>query len=82
MDILFKTIYNSDNPAAEYQKRGATWYKRKKGSDEKWYKVDKKYFANLNAKNEKSGFLYNYTTASKIAAVTLIAFVIYKAVKK
>ena len=79
MISIYKTLYNKDNKNAEYQKRGKTWYKRKKGSKEKWYKVEEKYFDSLNS--QQSGFLYNYNTASKIVAGTLLAFIVYKVVK-
>jgi hypothetical protein len=79
---IYKTLYNADNTAAEYQKRGKDWFKRKKGSEEPWKKVESKYYANLNAQYKKSGFLYNYTTASKIIAGTLLAFIVFKLVKK
>lgn len=79
MISIYKTLYNKDNKNAEYQKRGKTWYKRKKGSKEKWYKVEEKYFDSLNAQH--SGFLYNYSTGSKIVAGTLLAFIVYKVVK-
>lgn len=80
MISIYKTLYNKDNQNAEYQKRGKTWYKRKKGSDEKWYKVEEKYFDGLN--KQHSGFLFNYNTTSKITAGVLLAFVVYKIVKK
>lgn len=79
MISIYKTLYNKENKNAEYQKRGKTWYKRKKGSKEQWYKVEDKYFDSLNA--QQSGFLYNYNTASKIVAGTLLAFIVYKVVK-
>jgi hypothetical protein len=79
MISIYKTLYNKNNKDAEYQKRGKTWYKRKKGSKEKWYKVEEKYFDSLNS--QQSGFLYNYNTASKIVAGTLLAFIVYKVVK-
>jgi hypothetical protein len=79
MISIYKTLYNKENKNAEYQKRGKTWYKRKKGSKEKWYKVEEKYFDSLNS--QQSGFLYNYNTASKIVAGTLLAFIVYKVVK-
>ena len=79
MISIYKTLYNKNNKDAEYQKRGKTWYKRKKGSKEKWYKVEDKYFDSLNS--QQSGFLYNYNTASKIVAGTLLAFIVYKVVK-
>jgi hypothetical protein len=79
MISIYKTLYNKENKNAEYQKRGKTWYKRKKGSNEKWYKVEQKYFDGLNS--QQSGFLYNYSTAPKIVAGTLLAFIVYKVVK-
>jgi hypothetical protein len=78
---IYQTLYISDNPAAEYQKRGKTWFKRKKGSDEPWKKVESKYYANLNSKY-KGSFLYNYTMTTKVVAATLIGIVIYKIVKR
>lgn len=80
MMTIYKTLYSSDNKAAEYQKRGKTWYKRKKGSDDSWTKVEEKYFNNLN--KQQSGFLYNYTTASKIVAGGLLAFIVYKIARR
>jgi hypothetical protein len=80
MISIYKTLYNKDNKNAEYQKRGKTWYKRKKGSDEKWYKVEEKYFDSLN--KQHSGFLHNYSTFAKISAGTILAFIVYKIVRK
>jgi len=80
MSSIYKTLYNSENANAEYQKRGKTWYKRKKGSKEKWYKVEERYFDSLN--KQHSGFLFNYNMASKIAAVAVLGFVVYKVAQK
>lgn len=77
---IYKTLYSTDNKAAEYQRRGKTWYKRKKDSDDKWVKVEEKYYDNLNKQN--SGFLFNYTIGAKIIAASLLAFVVYKVIKK
>jgi hypothetical protein len=79
---IYQTLYNSDNKNAEYQKRGKTWYKRKKGSDEKWYKVDSQYFANLNSKYKDAPFLYNYTTTAKVGAAALLVLGVYFTYKK
>jgi len=79
---IYQTLYNSDNKNAEYQKRGKTWYKRKKGSDEKWYKVDSQYFSNLNAKYKDAPFLYNYTTTAKVGAAALLVLAGYITYKK
>jgi hypothetical protein len=80
MISIYKTLYNKENKNAEYQKRGKTWYKRKKGSKEKWYKVEEKYFDSLN--KQHSGFLFNYNIASKIAVVAVLGFVVYKVAQK
>ena len=79
MITIYKTLYNKNNKEAEYQKRGKIWYKRKKGSKEKWYKVDEKYFDSLN--QQYSGFLYNYNMASKITVGAFLAYIIYKSVQ-
>ena len=80
MITIYKTLYNKNNKNAEYQKRGKIWYKRKKGSKEKWYKVEEKYFDSLN--QQYSGFLYNINMASKITVGVLLAFIVYKSVQK
>ncbi len=40
MDMYVTYESNPKNPSAEYQKRGKTWYKRKKGSSDAWVKVN------------------------------------------
>ena len=68
MLAVYKTLYFSGNPNAEYQKRSGKWYKRKKSSTDNWELVDKQHWASLEKEN-KQGILFNITSPVKIIAV-------------
>ncbi len=80
--MLYKTIYFSGNPSAEYQKRGGVWYKRTLGSREVWYKVDPKGAGVLNNAYKSKNPLYYYSNTVLIGGVALIGALGYLAYKR
>ena len=82
MSFLYKTLYFKDNPDAEYQYRGiGKWYKRKKGSDQKWYKVDSDQIKYLQNYFKDNGRFFNYSTVAKVGGLLVLlttAVVVYK----
>lgn len=83
MSFLYQTLYFKDNPDAEYQYRGlGKWYKRKKGSNQKWYKVDASQIDNLKRAFAGNGRFFNYSTAAKVGGIVVLAATLYFVNKK
>jgi hypothetical protein len=83
MSFLYKTLYYKDNPDAEYQYRGiGKWYKRKKGSDQKWYKVDSDQIKYLQSYFKNNGHFFNYSATAKIGGIVVLVATLYFVNKK
>jgi hypothetical protein len=83
MNFLYRTLYFKDNPDAEYQYRGiGRWYKRKKDSNQEWYKVDREQQKYLQSYFKDSGRFFNYSTTAKLGALLIVGVVSYYVIKK
>ena len=69
LPIFYKKLSYPDNPNAEYQRRKGVWYKRKKGSNEQWYRVQDDQVKWLNSYYEKKGKMYFFNDTFIIGAV-------------
>jgi hypothetical protein len=80
--MLFRTLYYPKNKESEYQKRGKSWYKRKKGSKDEWYQVHPDSVQLLNDHFKDAPFLYQYSTPAKVGGAVILVAGIYFAYKK
>lgn len=80
--MLYTTLYFPGNKNAEYQKRGKSWFKRKKGSSENWYQVNPDSRKYLNDHFKDAPFLYQYSTPAKVGGAVILVAGIYFAYKK
>ena len=81
MSFLYKTLYYKGNPDAEYQFRTSGWYKRKKGSKEKWYPVEADK-VDILFRYLKGRAFFNYSATAKIGTVLLLGVGVYFLNKK
>lgn len=82
--MIYKIFAFPENPGFDYQFRNGNWYKRKKGSKESFYVLDKEGQKKLNEYYNKKGILFNYSTSVKVlSALTLlvVGYTIYKKAK-
>lgn len=82
--MIYKIFNYPDNPNYDYQYKSNSWYKRKKGSKDKFYVVDSDGQKKLNEYFSKKGILFSYSTPVKIVAglsLLVIGYTIYKQVK-
>ena len=83
--MIYKIFQFPDNPTYDYQYKNGNWYKRKKGSKDDFYVVDKDGQKKLNEYFNKKGFLFSYSTGVKVISglsLLIIAYSIYKQVKR
>jgi len=77
MSFLYKTIYFSGNPKAEYQKRGNQWFKRVRGAKTEFYLVEADGSKVLDKAYATKGSLYFYSDTFKVGAGLAIAGLFY-----
>ena len=80
--MLYTTLYFPGNKNAEYQKRGKSWFKRKKGSSENWYQVNLDSWKYLDDHFKDAPFLFQYSKAAKIGGSLVLIAGIFYAFKK
>jgi hypothetical protein len=83
--MIYKTFSFPENPNAEYQFRSGNWYKRSKGSKDKFFVVDKNGQKKLNDYFTKKGLLFSYSTSLKVIVgltLALVGFKFYQSFKK
>ena len=82
--MIYKIFNFPDNPTYEYQYKKGNWYKRKQGSKDKFYVVDKEGQKKLNNYFNTKSMLFNYSTGVKVVgglSLLIIAYTVYKQVK-
>jgi hypothetical protein len=77
MNFIYKTIYYSGNPKAEYQKRGNQWFKRVRGAKTEFYLVDVNGSKVLDKAYATKGSLYFYSDTFKLGAGLAVAGIFY-----
>lgn len=75
--MLYKTLYLANNPNAEYQRRGAVWFKRPIGSKQMWIKVDANGQQVLNNVYQGKNALFFYSNTALIGGALLIGLAGY-----
>jgi len=75
--MIYQNYYLAESPTFVFQKRGKTWYKRKKGSSDKWLVAP---FNEQSALQHNFGerFLFKYNTFFKVALLAGIVYSGYK----
>lgn len=82
--MIYKVFSFPENPDAEYQYKKGNWYKRKRGSKDKFFVVDKDGQKKLNNYFNVKGMLFSYSTGFKVVSgltLLIIGYTIYKQVK-
>ena len=77
MNFLYKTIYFSGNPKAEYQKRGDQWFKRAKGAKTDFNLVDVDGSKTLDKAYATKSKLYFYSDTFKVGVGLAVAGIVY-----
>lgn len=71
--MIYKIFSFPENPNSEYQYKNNNWYKRKRGSKEKFYVVDKDGQKKLNEYFNVKKLFFNYSVGLKtVVGITLL----------
>jgi hypothetical protein len=79
--MLYKTLFLAQNPDYEYQNRNGSWYRRRKGSKDKWLSPNADGITVLNNayKGKPKLFFYSKTALiGGVVAVGILSYVVYR----
>jgi hypothetical protein len=80
--MLYKTLFLPQNLDYEYQSRNGVWYRRRKGSKDKWSKPNADGVTILNNAYKGKPKLFFYSKTALIGGVVLAGILGYVAYKK